>query len=696
MAFSNPVDLESCGPFIPSAVFVRPGQPENPEAFFKGQLGVLQPTYRRRYLALAYRLMSGLPLSPEQVRALTQEPAAPNAAVARWEAARQQVASKQPVAINQDTRTTDFDSYRNCNDDAFDTAVATLQDRIRLAGADSPEARDWAAAQDDVFWNCGSADTRIPAVAPAGSSARIRSDRNYQIAAAYFYAGQPDEARRRFQDIARDPDSPWRVIAPYVVARVDIRKKDLPAAQADLDHILKDANLLPIHSKAAALLGLVNGKIDPHARLMECSKRLLSADSTTLVQDLADFTFLYDKHAPTQGAMAQPIPALMNKDDLIPWIEIMQGRESGDLAIPRWQRDRSIPWLIAALSRASGKTAQASELITAGLDVPATSPAWATARYHAVRLLVELDRASDARKAFDAVTPVMTSLTRSTQNAFLSEKMQTAETLDEFLAGAIRLPMGSISDVELEELPAEEKNHRLLGDDAARVFDSSLPIDVWLQAVKPTHLPVDLRKHLAQTGFVRAFLLKNPLAADFAQIVAQLSPDDAASMRRFIAATQPDDRFYEGLFWLLHRPGIGLDARGGFLRSEADQKIDSYRDNWWLSQKEKDELQKDSHWPLVPPLSFLSAQQKKQGNEEARELAGFGSARLFFATQVLAWAQAHPDDPRLAEALAMTIRVSRYSHEDPTASTNVERAFNVLHQRFPASTWAKQTPYWFK
>ena len=73
IAFASPIDLESCGPFIPYAVFVRPGKPDNLKAFYQGQLGVLQPTYWRRYLALSYRILSGIPLSADQVASLADE-----------------------------------------------------------------------------------------------------------------------------------------------------------------------------------------------------------------------------------------------------------------------------------------------------------------------------------------------------------------------------------------------------------------------------------------------------------------------------------------------------------------------------------------------------------------------------------------------------------------------------------------------
>ena len=52
-----PSDLSSCGPFIPSAVFTRVNVPENERDFFSGQLGLLQPSYYRRYLAIGFSVV---------------------------------------------------------------------------------------------------------------------------------------------------------------------------------------------------------------------------------------------------------------------------------------------------------------------------------------------------------------------------------------------------------------------------------------------------------------------------------------------------------------------------------------------------------------------------------------------------------------------------------------------------------------
>ena len=98
----RPSDLASCGPFFTYASFTRLDIPEDESAFYSGQLGILQPTYWRRYLAMSYRILQGMPLTPAQVKSIppAKKPAVegkPEATPAdRWEEARLKVPGTKP------------------------------------------------------------------------------------------------------------------------------------------------------------------------------------------------------------------------------------------------------------------------------------------------------------------------------------------------------------------------------------------------------------------------------------------------------------------------------------------------------------------------------------------------------------------------------------------------------------------------
>ena len=63
----------ACGPFTLEAVFVFTVHPAYPlDRFAHGELGVIQPSYARSYLYVAYRYLSNSPFTSSEQKALTE------------------------------------------------------------------------------------------------------------------------------------------------------------------------------------------------------------------------------------------------------------------------------------------------------------------------------------------------------------------------------------------------------------------------------------------------------------------------------------------------------------------------------------------------------------------------------------------------------------------------------------------------
>ena len=58
----GPVPLVACGPFPPQYGFARAVMPDAPR-YEEGQLGIVQPSFERRYLFVAWRYLNGVPLT---------------------------------------------------------------------------------------------------------------------------------------------------------------------------------------------------------------------------------------------------------------------------------------------------------------------------------------------------------------------------------------------------------------------------------------------------------------------------------------------------------------------------------------------------------------------------------------------------------------------------------------------------------
>src|SRR6266404_6779920 len=197
VSFIWPRRAQACGPFFTDAIFVYSKHPDLPfENFAVGKLGVLQTKWARSYLVAGYRNLAGNGLSTNEARdikALWDDrlnnawESHDDAWIKKWTEARKAVsglaAPPEIKAYRNREKPHEYESYLNCQQDAFENAEATLKARIKTFGADSPGIKSWVGAQDLVFANC-SEGQHIPASASAGApdlAPLIRTDRAYQI-----------------------------------------------------------------------------------------------------------------------------------------------------------------------------------------------------------------------------------------------------------------------------------------------------------------------------------------------------------------------------------------------------------------------------------------------------------------------------------------------------------------------------------
>ena len=204
-----PDDLSSCI-FFSTTVFTSKLAPLDEPRFFRGQLDILQPPYRRIYLMTAYRYLTGIGLSKADQQAVLAKPAGPDfwmdqgsPAIQGWLQVRVQVGAPPLDQIDRFKTFPESAYILNCGDDAFRNAAATVVERSR-SGESHDDLRAWVAAQDHVFANCSpQAGPSIPSALPATAARWMQADRAYQIAAAEFYAGQFDAASADFLDRRR-------------------------------------------------------------------------------------------------------------------------------------------------------------------------------------------------------------------------------------------------------------------------------------------------------------------------------------------------------------------------------------------------------------------------------------------------------------------------------------------------------------
>jgi hypothetical protein len=751
--FCNFQSALACGPFSTEAIFTFTVHPEFPlERFAGGDIGVVQPTYARSYLYVAYRNLSGSGFNAQEQKALVELwkerldytwESKEDDWTKNWFDVRQKVSGvgtppKIEVYRSRE-KPNEYETYLNCQGDAFVNAATALDERIKKFGAESAEVKDWVQAQDQVFANCKEGQ-HIPASANADAPALIRADRAYQIAAANFYAGNFDEAQKSFEAIAADQSSPWRERAAYLVARTLLRKaslgqpeskkENLAGAENQLNKVLKDRSLSSTHHAASRLLNLVRVRLHPEDKLHELVRTLVQKGyDENLKQDLWDYTLLLDDFV-GEGQVGtgdnKKLPAGLRDDDLTDWLVTFQsaGAAALDHSLQKWRQTSSVPWLVAALSKVEAGDAKAAALLEAAGKVNPQSAAFASVSFQSIRLLNESGRGGEARqKLDDLLTKYSRNLPHSALNLFLAQRLKLATNLYEFLTYAQRVPAGFSWDEDGREQPEDISQNddlkafadgRALFDvDAAMILNQKLPLSVLKNAATSNALPEHLKRDLVQATWLRAVLLDDEeTAVELVPALKSLVPAMSAYLDDYLTAKRGDARRFAAIYTWLKFPGLEPNVDSGLGRSllQLDEQ-DPFRDNWWCSAALNTESTADANktetevkeaakaftaQSVTDSPLFLDQSQRAAALKEHGRLAAFGAAPNYLCRQVIAWAQKNPDDPRVPEALHLAVKSTRYGCPDQETGAASKAAYQLLHKRYPASPWAKKTPYWFK
>ncbi|HKN75053.1 MAG TPA: hypothetical protein VJW94_07740 [Candidatus Acidoferrum sp.] len=748
----------ACGPDFTAPTYTDFNAPDaRDSSYVRGKLGLLQRGFYHIYLFEAYRNLSGKPFSAAELSSLgfhstsssSQQNASPsrNLAepenwIATWESTRANLLGEKPnnsprsfdpVGVTRaGMRDDQYIWYYNCLSGAFENAVHTLQNRAAQFGPQSAVIKEWIAAQDQVFENC-SADMGYPpkpkpAVIPAAAHpedpAIIRADRAYQIAAALFYAGDFDAAQKAFEGIAKDSSSPYQKIAPYLCARVLVRKAALEGedgeydeaalsqAEAQLHAIIADKDSPDFHAAAERLLGFVRIRLHRQDRLHELEASLQSgAPAKSFNQDLTDYLWLLDRPVLTKTVIIAPAsegkPAqkgtTIDKSsrlagaDMTDWILTFSHScgECYDHSLQRWNETKSLPWLVAAIAQTGAKDPAVPSLLAAVSKIGPDSPAYLTLAFHRLRLLEQSGDADTARHDLDQLLAQQgNNMPISARNEFLALRMKLASNLAEFLQFAPRL---STDATGIASLPAGKSDfdpgtpeyaaaRPHFDSDASVVLTEKLPLRLLADAAKSNTLPPALRSDIAVAAWTRAILLKNDaIAREMTPVLAELVPELKDDLAEYAKSTDPEAGESAAIFAILRNPGFrpfvsASPGRGWFYSTKENHfnSIDNFGDNWWckflLTEKNQHPtggfylmfstlrapLREIYPGGVVTAPAFLSAQDKNTAAEELNVIADLPSAPRWLGEFTINWAKAHPDDSRVPEALHNVVRSWRY------------------------------------
>jgi hypothetical protein len=704
----------ACAPDFLRPVCSSVRHPDLPRtAFIDGRLGVLQPTFAKSYQVIAYRYLNGIGMNArerEQARDYYKDRSESSWDktgtdwVERWREVRGRIrtpaAPPPPPAVTggrqaYNPATNHF--FLNCAEDAFRVAVHTLEARRAQFGGASAAFQSWVGAQDAVFAQCDGGKHPMPQQANADLPEPIRMDRDYQIAAAQFYAADYGAALARFQGIAREARSPWSTISRYLVVRTMLRMES-PGLRAQAQAILDDPKLGAVHGMTWNLVDRA-GVLERDPSYFRALARLLASrgQDNGLREELWNYTNMY-RDLVGDGSK-------FRDGSLTDWIYSFQSQKASEFgyAATRWKRTKSAAWLLSALEHADAEGAAREGLLDAAAVVPEGSPAYLTARFHLLRLGLT---SGEARKGLDALlTGAALKGLPSSANLFRGLRMMAAPSLEDFVGFAVRKPVYFAYQTDVEETGGfwSDRIHQpnfgeLFDADSTEVLNHETPLRMLKEAALSDRLPVRVHEEALLVAFTRGLMLN----ADIDDVAAKL---DGAE--EYIKQSDAAGKRFAAAFFLLHHPEARPYFGTGITRHATPGRLDPYRDNWWCPMDI--EIQLDSRnndasgYPNPNQLEeltihetppFLRGVVGDEAKREFAELGKLGAATDFLGAIVLAYARNHADEPRVPEALYWLVRAGHYGCGDTNTWKTTKAAFERLQLGYPKSTWAKQTPYW--
>ena len=547
-------------------------------------------------------------------------------------------------------------------------------------------------------------------IRPAGNPAPDwlaveRHDRDYQIAAAYFYAGQYLEAALRFGEIGGRPDSPWQDLGRYLVGRSLAREakvandpRYLELALSAYRELAEDPTYLAAFPSVPGQIRHIRTRMDSAAVRRELEQRIIEDPAGVSAEELYDYGYLRRRVAPGDA-----------ETDYERWLWHGTGNRDGaaEGALERWRAEGSLPWLYVALARASSDFGEATlaELLEAAEAIPEDTPGHLNVVRYRIRILGLLERVDEGLLL--AEEALGKGLDRSQGNRVRLAAAGIASTWPDYLRWASLKPLSlPWTDDAAARLPSNHSrittDTALFGEDATNLLNSYFTASMIEDLIDTPGVSEHQRGRLAIAGWTKAML-----GGDLATAL-RLS----ARIRRHVPWLEGDmARFEEGpdkhfeaariVFdypafspWL--EPGAGRVYtgwdRGGYHPIPDHVTYGSASGGWWCTA-----------WRDYRITDAMLESPRFSGYSEA-ELADVRqvvddrrtAATTSFGPHVIRYAGEHLDDPRVPRALHRLVFATRHACGTWTAPGRISQAaYALLHEHFPESAWAEKTPYWY-
>lgn len=725
------------------------------DQLLRGQVGIVLPTWdtMSQYLAWRAIVTAGKPAfhATTPVRAASDVPAG-------WtDAATQHPdAGDAPHFSSRDDRP-------NCSPDAQSFAGTTLA-AIKARADKTPARIDaWIAAQQQVFALCERDPLEVlaspdPLVAPLPAAEPLywRQLREYQMAAAAFYAAHYGQSRAAFERIGHTAGHPMQAWGAYLALRSHLRAVQLPSGPAtkpdakgklpappeqvaDLEAlrkegalILHDAALAPVHEATAATLRRAAYLLAPDHRFAELTAMLDDLRADPDRDDALDDWPFMGYGTGDDATDARTLVALRAAHPWFDWVNTIT-RDNPDAtrlsSAPRapaaasgacasecahatqaWSHSPAVSqgpedaaagqhraWLLATLMTQAPLTPAVER---EALAVLTRAPEYASVRYYLADRLAASGQADGARTMSEGLLARLRGqkpASPSAINLVTQQRFGLATSVADATTYLLMSPVAA-TNPDTGERAAPADVALMPSDGGARWLARSLSVADLLVVARALPTPSAWRTRIAVAAWMRADLLGDaPAAEDASKLVEAWVPTLKPVTSRYRALPAGPERQHWLIVSALKR-GLSPEPLVSYRDGDGQypvQKPDEVVADLWCRIGAADNADSPlAHPNDTMPLPDVSGDRARRDAERAR-LLKMHSATGFVGLHAIAWAETHPADKDEAWLLYVAIQSSKGGCIDPDHTAISKKAWQVLHKRFPRSTWTDQSPYFY-
>ena len=582
----------------------------------------------------------------------------------------------------------------NCVSDAFRVAARTFRKRKSRYGSGSPQLERWIEAQIRVFEHCDRDSFDPPAEPQEEWELLEKHDRQYQIAASYFYDGQYTEAAQRFREIGNTPDSPWSGLSRYLVGRSLVREATvnednrlvlLNQALAEYSQLAQDSVYRNTFPWITGQVEFVQAKLDPDAVIDPIERRIISDPDSVSQQEIRDYVFLIRSRNPQRREGAA----------YADWHFLATNPGYRQEAIARWRKEKSLEWLFLAVLAAGSNTERETlaDLLRAAAQFGPETPGYYVMLDHRVRILALLGEVDGALALAGNPYDGTTVLSRGHLNRVRLRAADLSERWEDYFR------LASIRPLKLPwRYSTPNRNTTLFSRETTELINTYFTPGMMLQAMQIKGLSRYQRSRMAISGWTKAILLEDADSARrLSNEVKRYVPRLKTAFEKYETGRDPE---FEAALIVLGNPTFSPNMWWGAGRVDQEYQSDfpaldnvalQYRYyNWWCPPwRVPDQNEAEFSGPRF-------AHYNEAQLERIRKLRHIGQVSVagFFGPAVLRYARSNRDDPRTPYALHRIVFATRHACMGGPGEIS-RKAHSYLHRHFPNSEWAEKTPYWY-